>query len=119
MSRHNNTNSKKKRGIVKLKVVLEKLQKSLLLGKKWASEVDEVEELNDSTNIPTDVKEGHFAVIAMNDGEMKRFIVPLIFLSHPLFLRLLDQAADEYGFDREGALTLPCHPSELEWILLG
>ncbi|KAG8387617.1 hypothetical protein BUALT_Bualt02G0039800 [Buddleja alternifolia] len=103
---------KKNGGIVKLKVVVEKLQKSLLLGKKSSPE-NEVEEID----VPEDVKEGHFAVIAEDDDELQRFIVPLRYLNHPSFLRLLEQAAEEYGFDHEGALTVPCRPSEMERIL--
>lgn len=98
---------KKKNGIVKLKVVVEKLQKGLLLGKKSYDEDD----------VPDDVKEGHFAVIAQDENENKRFVVPLTYLSHPAFLSLLEQAADEYGFDRGGALTIPCRPAHLQKIL--
>ncbi|KAA8544114.1 hypothetical protein F0562_022126 [Nyssa sinensis] len=109
----------KKNGIVKLKIVVEKLQKSLLLRKKSASNADEFEEVNDSTNVPEDVKEGHFAVLAAetDDDEPKRFVVPLSYLTHPTFLRLLQQAAEEYGFHHGDALTIPCRPSELERIL--
>ena len=105
---------KKKNGIVKLKIVVEKLQKSLLLAKKTASNADDFERV---TGVPKDVKEGYFAVIAVDDDELKRFIVPLIYLTHPSFLRLLDQAAEEYGFNHDGALMVPCPPSELERIL--
>lgn len=98
---------KKKNGIVKLKVVVEKLQRSFLLGKKSYDEVD----------VPEDVKEGHFAVIAEDEDEMKRFVVPLSYLSRPIFLSLLEQAADEYGFDHGGALTIPCRPAHLQMIL--
>ncbi|KAF7823352.1 auxin-responsive protein SAUR50-like [Senna tora] len=71
--------------------------------------------------VPEDVKEGHFAVIAEDIGEMeaKRFVVPLSCLTHPSFLRLLEEAAEEYGFDQEGALTIPCRPKEIERILEG
>ncbi|KAJ0020331.1 hypothetical protein Pint_32087 [Pistacia integerrima] len=100
----------KTNGIVRLKVVVKKLQKSRLL--------DDYEEFRDSTHVPEDVKEGHVAVLAVEGDERpKRFIVPLNYLTHPTFLRLLEQAAEEYGFDREGALTIPCRPSELEMIL--
>ncbi|KAI3461394.1 hypothetical protein Pfo_018057 [Paulownia fortunei] len=105
---------KKNGGIVKLKIVVERLQKSLLSGKSFSSDdVDDSEEIM----VPNDVKEGHFAVIAEDDDELKRFIVPLSYLTHPSFLRLLEQAAEVYGFDHEGALTVPCRPSELERIL--
>ncbi|XWS29012.1 hypothetical protein CRYUN_Cryun25bG0120200 [Craigia yunnanensis] len=81
------SSSKKKNGIVKLKIVAEKLRKSLLLGRKWNSFRDEHDEIHDS---PMCLK---------------------------MFLMLLEQAEEEYGFDREGALTIPCRPSELERIL--
>lgn len=71
----------------------------------------------DTSAVPKDVKEGHFAVVAVDGEEPKRFVVPLSCLTHPMFLRLLEQAAEEYGFDHEGALTIPCHPSEVEKIL--
>ncbi|KAJ4725044.1 Auxin-responsive protein [Melia azedarach] len=108
------TCSKKHNGI---KIVVKKLQKSLLLGKKSNLFSDEYEEIRDSTNVPEDVKEGHVAVLAVDGDEPKRFIVPLNYLTHPTFIRLLERAAEEYGFDREGALTIPCRPSELEIIL--
>ncbi|KAG6417645.1 hypothetical protein SASPL_119829 [Salvia splendens] len=79
---------------------LKRLQKSLLSGKK-------------EMRVPDDVKEGHFAVVAVDE----RIIVPLSFLTHPSFLRLLEQAAEEYGFHHRGALNLPCRPNELHRIL--
>lgn len=100
--------SKKKGGMVKLKVVVEKIQKKLLPGMKSSSE---------SRCVPEDVKEGHFAVIAEDGEEPRRFVVPLSCLTQPCFLRLLEEAAEEYGFDQEGALTIPCSPRELERIL--
>lgn len=110
---------KKKSSIVQLKIVAQKLQKSLLLGRKSSSNYMEQthEEVCDSTPVPEDVKEGHFAVIAVEGDKPKRFVVPLSYLTHPTFLRLLEQAAEEYGFDHEGALTVPCRPGELERIL--
>lgn len=113
------TAGKKKNSIVQLKIVAQKLQKSLLLGRKSNSNYTEQthEEVCDSTPVPEDVKEGHFAVIAVKGEKSKRFVVNLSYLTHPMFLRLLEQAAEEYGFDHEGALTVPCRPSELEKIL--
>ncbi|KAL1542705.1 auxin-induced protein 10A5-like [Salvia divinorum] len=89
-------------GFLKLKIVVKMLQKSLIPRKKW---------------VPEDVKEGHFAVMAVEDDDLKRFVLPLSFLTRPSFLRLLEQAEEEYGFGHHGALTLPCSPTELEGIL--
>ncbi|KAL8245453.1 hypothetical protein R6Q59_011711 [Mikania micrantha] len=96
----------KNNGILKLKVVIEKLQKSILQGFGSGHEM-----------VPEDVKEGHFAVIAADDDEERRFVVPLAYLDQPSFQRLLERAAEEYGFNHEGALMVPCRPSELEWIV--
>lgn len=103
------TSAKKNNSIIKLKFVVEKIQKSLMLGLKLNSDCSD-----DSTYVPGDVKEGHFAVVAVSGSEVKRFVVALDYLTHPRFLELLEQAA---GFDREGTLTIPCPPSELEKIL--
>ncbi|XP_020214528.1 auxin-responsive protein SAUR32 [Cajanus cajan] len=96
-------------GMLKLKSVLEKLQKNLLLcrHKTSSSYYGDYE----------DVKEGHFVVIAEHGEGPKRFVVPLKFLNNSRFLRLLEEAAEEYGFDQRGALAIPCRPSELEMIL--
>ncbi|KAK1429160.1 hypothetical protein QVD17_11363 [Tagetes erecta] len=95
--------------------ILKKLQKSLLQAKSWGprnTSVGSGQEI-----VPEDVKEGHFAVIAADDEEERRFVVPLAYLDRPSFRRLLERAAEEYGFDHEGALMVPCRPSELEWML--
>ncbi|XVF68522.1 hypothetical protein PTKIN_Ptkin11bG0009400 [Pterospermum kingtungense] len=118
MAKLRGSNKKRNNGIVKLKIVAEKLHKSLSLGRKWNSfRDDEHDDVHESTYVPEDVKKGHFAVVAEYGEEPRRFVVPLSYLTHPRFLMLLDQAAEEYGFDREGALTIPCLPSELERIL--
>ncbi|XP_020113416.1 auxin-responsive protein SAUR50-like [Ananas comosus] len=68
--------------------------------------------------VPKDVKEGHFVVIAVCDEKPpKRFVVSLSCLSHPLFLNLLELAADEFGFRHDGALAVPCRPCEFERII--
>ncbi|KAJ4977627.1 hypothetical protein NE237_008407 [Protea cynaroides] len=112
--------SRKKNGIVTLKFVVKKLQKISfsVLSRKPASVLDEVEEISESSSVPEDVKEGHFAVIAQDDhGQPKRLVVALSYLKHPAFIRLLELAAEEFGFVQEGALTIPCRSTELERIL--
>ncbi|KAK7312594.1 hypothetical protein VNO77_36560 [Canavalia gladiata] len=106
-------------GIWKLKIVLEKLQRRLLLRRNRSISLycGDYEARDDTGCVPEDVKEGHFAVIAEDGKEPKRFVVPLSCLNNPTFLKLLEQAEEEYGFDQDGALTIPCRPSELEMLL--
>ncbi|KAL3324946.1 hypothetical protein AABB24_038851 [Solanum stoloniferum] len=114
---------KKMNKMVNLKIVVEKLQRSLSMVRRLGAEFDsqhqhtQSDQNDSSNNVPEDVKEGHFAVIAVDEDELKRFVVPLKCLTHPSFLKLLEQAAEEYGFDHDGALTVPCRPSEFERIL--
>ena len=119
------TNSKlmsKKNQMNILKLAIEKVQRTLsLLGKKLT--IADIQELEQQENdfygkvLPKDVKVGHFAVVAKDGVSTKRFLVPLRYLTHPMFLTLLEKAAEEYGFDHGRALTIPCNPSEIERIL--
>ncbi|KAK9112987.1 hypothetical protein Scep_020506 [Stephania cephalantha] len=60
----------------------------------------------DEEGLPLDVPKGHFAVYV---GEKRsRFIVPISFLTHPEFQTLLHRAEEEFGFDHDMGLTIPC-----------
>ncbi|KAK4340421.1 hypothetical protein RND71_041883 [Anisodus tanguticus] len=55
-----------------------------------------------------DVPKGHF-VVYVGEKQKKRFVIPLSFLSKPLFQDLLSQSEEEFGFDHPmGAVTIPC-----------
>nr|XP_010315343.1 auxin-induced protein 15A-like [Solanum lycopersicum] len=55
-----------------------------------------------------DVPKGHFAVY-VGENQKKRFVIPISFLSQPLFQDLLSQAEEEFGFDHPmGGVTIPC-----------
>ncbi|KAI7731680.1 hypothetical protein M8C21_005587 [Ambrosia artemisiifolia] len=59
-----------------------------------------------------DVPKGHFVVyVGIN---RTRYIVPISFLSHPEFRRLLQQAEEEFGFDHDMGLTIPCEEQVFE-----
>ncbi|XP_047324303.1 auxin-responsive protein SAUR50-like [Impatiens glandulifera] len=56
--------------------------------------------------LPGDIPRGHFAVYV---GEKRRrYIVPISWLSHPLFKTLLERAEEEFGFSHDMGLTIPC-----------
>ncbi|XP_015581351.1 auxin-responsive protein SAUR21-like [Ricinus communis] len=57
----------------------------------------------------SEVPKGHLAVY-VGEQQMKRFVVPISYLSHPSFQDLLNQAEEEFGFDHPmGGLTIPCN----------
>jgi len=53
-----------------------------------------------------EIPEGCLAVYV--GEERKRFVIPTVYLSHPIFHMLLDKAHEEYGFKQKEGLTVPC-----------
>ncbi|KAL1324257.1 hypothetical protein HN51_034412 [Arachis hypogaea] len=63
-------------------------------------------ENNNNDPFPLDVPKGHFAVYV---GEnRRRYIVPISLLGNPEFQCLLRQAEEEFGFEHDMGLTIPC-----------
>uniref|UniRef100_A0A7N0U0M8 SAUR family protein n=1 Tax=Kalanchoe fedtschenkoi TaxID=63787 RepID=A0A7N0U0M8_KALFE len=42
------------------------------------------------------------------DGGFQRFVIPISYLYHPLFNKLLERAQEVYGYHTAGPLKLPC-----------
>ncbi|KAL1313738.1 hypothetical protein HN51_040345 [Arachis hypogaea] len=104
-----------------LKSLVTKVVKGLafLALSKRAYPITDIDDDSDE-EIVTSVPEGHFAVIAMEGGdeeEKKRFMIELNYLTDPAFLKLLEMAKEEYGFQHKGALALPCTPQQLRNVL--
>ncbi|CAM0943868.1 unnamed protein product [Alopecurus aequalis] len=57
------------------------------------------------------VKKGWLAV-RVDDDDQRRFVIPIVYLYHPLFRRLLEAARDTYGYHSSGPLRLPCSVDE-------
>ncbi|KAK1403388.1 Auxin-responsive protein SAUR32-like [Heracleum sosnowskyi] len=71
-------------------------------------------ELNETKG---NLMDGYFSVLAKGNQGMRKFQVALYYLHHPPFVKLLEAAAQEFGFDQPGVLVIPCEASELEKIL--
>jgi SAUR family protein len=57
------------------------------------------------------VKKGWLAVrvgLEDEDGGFQRFVIPISYLYHPLFKRLLEKAHEVYGYHTTGPLRVPC-----------
>ncbi|KAL3644245.1 hypothetical protein CASFOL_012177 [Castilleja foliolosa] len=48
---------------------------------------------------------------------LTRFVIPTRFLNLPVFVALLQQAEEEFGFQTAGGLALPCEPGFFSEIL--
>ncbi|PIA37791.1 hypothetical protein AQUCO_03000371v1 [Aquilegia coerulea] len=60
--------------------------------------------INNNNN--TGVPQGHIPVYV--GEEMERFLVSAEFLNHPIFFQLLKKSAQEYGYEQQGVLKIPC-----------
>ncbi|KAK7313211.1 hypothetical protein VNO77_37750 [Canavalia gladiata] len=49
--------------------------------------------------------------------EMERFVVSAELLNHPVFVKLLNRSAQEYGYEQKGVLRIPCHVIVFERVL--
>jgi len=60
-----------------------------------------------AANQASSVPKGYLAVYV---GEkMKRFVIPISYLTQPSFQDMLSQAEEEFGYDHPmGGLTIPC-----------
>jgi len=58
---------------------------------------------------------GHLAVSV--GPAMRRFVIPTEYLKHPAFAALLREAEEEFGFQQEGLLRIPCEVPAFEAIL--
>ncbi|XP_028786880.1 protein SMALL AUXIN UP-REGULATED RNA 10-like [Neltuma alba] len=76
---------------------------------------DSDEESYQSPEPPPDVPKGYLAVYV--GPELRRFIIPTSYLSHSLFKALLEKAADEFGFEQSGGLTIPCEIETFKYLL--
>ena len=57
-------------------------------------------------NIPVDIPEGHNQVYV--GSEQRRFVIPTTYLNHHLFRELLCKAKEEFGFDHQMGIFIPC-----------
>ncbi|XP_027363127.1 auxin-induced protein 6B-like [Abrus precatorius] len=102
-----------------LRSFIGKIQKGLSLTRSPVLRHFNEDVLEATSVAPDDVREGYFVVLATKNEETKRFIVELECLTDPAFLKLLEQAREEYGFRQQGALAVPCRPQEFQKILDG
>ncbi|GLJ24253.1 hypothetical protein SUGI_0462430 [Cryptomeria japonica] len=70
---------------------------------------------NSRSGVPADVPAGHLAVYV--GKHCTRFVIRAAYLNHPVFRTLLDEAEQEFGYDYQGGLAIPCDELLFEYIL--
>lgn len=60
---------------------------------------------------------GHLPVYVGEEMEMERFVVSAELLNHPIFVKLLNKSAQEYGYEQQGVLRIPCRVFLFERVL--
>ncbi|KAH6760450.1 SAUR-like auxin-responsive protein family [Perilla frutescens var. hirtella] len=58
------------------------------------------------------IPKGCLAVMVGQGVEQQRFVIPVMYVNHPLFTQLLKASEEEYGFDQKGPINIPCHVEE-------
>ncbi|KAK4379158.1 hypothetical protein RND71_001020 [Anisodus tanguticus] len=64
-----------------------------------------------------DVPKGYLAIkVGQEEEEQQRFVVPVSYFNHPLFIQLLKEAEEVYGFHHKGTITIPCHVEQFRCV---
>lgn len=114
--------SNKIKDVVKLHQLLKKWKRLALASKTNPSSNSTCKFLKktlsfseNTLSVTTPVPKGYFAVCV--GEQMKRYVVPTECLSHVAFVDLLREAEEEFGFEQEGVLRIPCDVSVFESVL--
>ncbi|OIT01856.1 auxin-responsive protein saur32 [Nicotiana attenuata] len=60
---------------------------------------------------------GYLAIkVGQAEEEQQKFVVPVSYFNHPLFIQLLKEAEEVYGFDHKGNITIPCHVEQFRCV---
>lgn len=62
-----------------------------------------------------DVPKGYLAVSV--GSELRRFIIPTSYLTHPVFKILLEKAEEEFRYNHNGGPTHPCEIETFKYLL--
>ncbi|KAH6818445.1 hypothetical protein C2S51_002048 [Perilla frutescens var. frutescens] len=90
--------------IVRLRQVVQRWKTKSLSRRSFSSSSDSDESASPRCRTPS----GSLAVYV--GPERTRFVIPTRFLNFPVFVALLNQAEEEFGFQTTGGLVLPCEP---------
>ncbi|GLJ44453.1 hypothetical protein SUGI_0932670 [Cryptomeria japonica] len=62
------------------------------------------------------VPKGCLALCVGQRQEQQRCVIPVEYINHPLFQKLLEEAEEEYGFEHKGRIAIPCNVSHFQYV---
>ncbi|QCE02516.1 SAUR family protein [Vigna unguiculata] len=63
-----------------------------------------------------DIPKGFLPIKVGQGEEQEKIVMPVMYLNHPLFSRLLKEAEEEYGFHQQGTMIIPCHVKDFRYV---
>ncbi|KAK7381966.1 hypothetical protein VNO80_00556 [Phaseolus coccineus] len=63
-----------------------------------------------------DIPKGFLPIKVGQGEELEKIVMPIVYLNHPLFSQLLKEAEEEYGFDQQGTIIIPCHLKDFRYV---
>lgn len=72
-------------------------------------------ELSSCSSPPCKTPTGSFTIYI--GEERRRFVVPMGYLSHPLFKMMLDKSSKEFGFNQKNGLVVPCSVNAFQEVV--
>ncbi|KAL1196055.1 Auxin-responsive protein SAUR15 [Cardamine amara subsp. amara] len=81
---------------------------------------EEEEENTGESRSSSRTPRGHFVVYVGTKKKLERFVVPTRFLKSPLFQKLLEKAAEEFGYAEayRNKIVLPCDVSTFQSLVM-
>nr|KYP71978.1 Auxin-induced protein 6B [Cajanus cajan] len=66
--------------------------------------------------VSKDIRKGCLKIKVGEGEEQQKIRVPINYLNHPLFVQLLKEAEEEYGFAQKGTITIPCQVAQFKYV---
>lgn len=56
-------------------------------------------------------------MVGKYEDEEERIMVPLKWMKHPRILSLLQLSANEFGYEQQGVIHIPCEPHQFRVLM--
>ncbi|QCD77499.1 auxin-responsive protein SAUR32-like [Vigna unguiculata] len=77
----------------------------------------EQQEVKEVVMVRKEIRKGCMKIKVGGEGEeQQKITVPVNYLKHPLFVQLLKEAEEEYGFTHKGTITIPCQLAQFKHV---